>query len=117
MLVINSIQFFFSELFPGFKTTPLTLEEVFGAPGMREISLGSGAAAVSERSELLESNYPFHRFCAFRQLQFRRQNYKKRTLIWALKCLIIRKIYFCSQEYRLHAIRQKWWECLRNCPR
>ena len=75
MLVINSIQFFISELFPGFKTTPLTLEEVFGAPGMREIALGSGAAAVSERSELSESNYPFHRFCAFRQLQFRRQNY------------------------------------------
>ena len=49
MLVINSIQFFISELFPGFKTTPMTLEEVFGAPGMREIALGSGAAAVSER--------------------------------------------------------------------
>ena len=47
----------FSQLFPGIKTTPLTLQEMFGAPGLREISLGSGGAAVTnENIDLLLSD-------------------------------------------------------------
>lgn len=40
----------FSQLFPGIRTTPLTLAEMFGAPGLREFSLGAGAAAVTEKN-------------------------------------------------------------------